>query len=1087
MSQELVNSVNKLSSETTALLQEYVKANTTLQDSAKSADNSAKVATNAEKSAVQQATTATQKANEAKASADRAAAVVTGGTATFEPSAGKIPLADSRGRIATHWLSENAFAMTKVAFELNRELNRLNFAGSGFVEWGKDVDLSSSSDHPSIGNGLWQRHQRVNPFVINANKLGMGWTGSVGVSKTNGPVVNVDGVLLNLQGIAVGNDGYNEIKFPQAPDGTKTYDSTTGIIFDYKNNIEPKYGNVAPTHNEAVKRAFEGELKNADFRYGDTLWSKQAGWRIEFGKAIRDSSQTLNSGISQSIAVKAGDEYTVRYKRRYISGLRETNVYGNIGIDGAFLTIASNNDGSSDWVTVEGSFTADSDRTISIGVFGIGSWCGEISEFSVHKKGKEVITTRKDLVFLEVWNEDVAEKGVIYPFGNVQYGATIYNSITLENDNVAQGYSAFGEWDSETKGFSVRLNSLTFIQLCKLIEDQKNNLRYDAETNKLIQTRYRMRVIDGVSDYWRVNLIASDGYDSIITANENGGVVKKLRAQGKSHTPRNFTLDSADFDVNALGPTGSRVHPSYNCAINYRAGLLTNRRFSESLSFGGEVFALPIALVQRLNQGAYHPSFNPSGCRRFNAVGSWLNTYWSDSRSYKPKLTRDCFIVTMGNPSSSEDYGAFLNGGQIGLTGGRPTHETYQFFDAIYADQVEDLRLSAHKQNIDRLREAAFRACVSGEVRGKGKVPVTMNVKDGGFVIASGGGNRVHIKHSDSQNRLKKFDTDSLKALILNDQYYKVVRVESQFVVICDRNIDVTGLTARTLTEGWSIYSGKTILVEVESTQEFNLLPWVDIIGTPEKIKALMDTQGWDSILGQWLPTLPGGGRGSFPANRKWWRAGQRFRTSNNGDSWDTLNWDANSSEIKNEIYHANSLEQVTLACYTTYSNHSISANNSDLLGGISSIFATSSYLQSRGSRFAFSLLGKVLVNGRSTPPDNYGDFASISNYVVFDGKLNANYIPTHQTLAIGRPDNNSCAVKVLSSIIEKDGLLYLQFHGCELRYSGTDWGDDRKIPIVDRENTKTDLNGNLVKTFCHRGIFPLGIASYSDSSVTKG
>ncbi|EOW9224868.1 carboxypeptidase-like regulatory domain-containing protein [Vibrio cholerae] len=50
-------------------------------------------------------------ASQSKASADRAAAVVTGGTATFEPSPGKIPLADARGKISSGWLDWDSSAM----------------------------------------------------------------------------------------------------------------------------------------------------------------------------------------------------------------------------------------------------------------------------------------------------------------------------------------------------------------------------------------------------------------------------------------------------------------------------------------------------------------------------------------------------------------------------------------------------------------------------------------------------------------------------------------------------------------------------------------------------------------------------------------------------------------------------------------------------------------------------------------------------------------------------------------------------------------------------------------------------------------
>jgi hypothetical protein len=104
MSQELVDSVNALTNETSELLQEYVKANTALQGNALDSANSATVAKASEAVAIEKADLATQKAAEAKTAADNVAAVVTGGTATLEPSPGKIPLANSEGKISSDWL-----------------------------------------------------------------------------------------------------------------------------------------------------------------------------------------------------------------------------------------------------------------------------------------------------------------------------------------------------------------------------------------------------------------------------------------------------------------------------------------------------------------------------------------------------------------------------------------------------------------------------------------------------------------------------------------------------------------------------------------------------------------------------------------------------------------------------------------------------------------------------------------------------------------------------------------------------------------------------------------------------------------------
>jgi hypothetical protein len=98
-----------------------------------------------------------------------------------------------------------------------------------------------------------------------------------------------------------------------------------------------------------------------------------------------------------------------------------------------------------------------------------------------------------------------------------------------------------------------------------------------------------------------------------------------------------------------------------------------------------------------------------------------------------------------------------------------------------------------------------------------------------------------------------------------------------------------------------------------------------------------------------------------------------------------------------------------------------------------------------------------------------------------------------HPPLRADAPANDSPAVKALSHLVEKDGLLYMQYKGSELFYDvagtvGNEWGDTTAstdytnaygvIPVIDNESTQVDLNGNTVKTFNHTELIPIGIAS---------
>lgn len=102
--QELIDATMDLTEEVAVGKKELDNAVSSTKADAASALSSSQVATTKANEAKQSATLATSKANEAKTSADNAASVVTGGTATLEPTAGKIPLADSKGVIDSGWI-----------------------------------------------------------------------------------------------------------------------------------------------------------------------------------------------------------------------------------------------------------------------------------------------------------------------------------------------------------------------------------------------------------------------------------------------------------------------------------------------------------------------------------------------------------------------------------------------------------------------------------------------------------------------------------------------------------------------------------------------------------------------------------------------------------------------------------------------------------------------------------------------------------------------------------------------------------------------------------------------------------------------
>ncbi|WP_186436483.1 hypothetical protein, partial [Pseudoalteromonas neustonica] len=118
------------------------------------------------------------------------------------------------------------WAMRKVEFEARRAANNKKFAASGFVHLGKHRNVSPN--YTAINEGLFT--EITAPNILNFGS-GVGNTAVSGVSKSALPVVNINGVVTKLTSLSILNTGYqaNRIKLPPAEDGTRTYDSATGV------------------------------------------------------------------------------------------------------------------------------------------------------------------------------------------------------------------------------------------------------------------------------------------------------------------------------------------------------------------------------------------------------------------------------------------------------------------------------------------------------------------------------------------------------------------------------------------------------------------------------------------------------------------------------------------------------------------------------------------------------------------------------------------------------------------------------------------------------------------------------------------
>ncbi|OHU87827.1 MULTISPECIES: hypothetical protein [Pseudoalteromonas] len=1013
--------------------------------------------------------------------------------------------------------------MTKAQFDALREIRKQQYAGSGFVEWGFG-DAAANA----INDGMWAYENQLN---LGRSGKASGWVGQ-DKSSTPFPKVVVDGVSHELQSVDYPY-GIASTKFPPAPDGTKTYDSSTGKV----------------TQHASAAEAFEGVVTNGDFRNGAEGYSTANGMHIEVSNSICRciGNGQANNQLGITHTMEEGKEYIVEVVTGDI-----THPDAAIYISGVKHKLRANTHNRVKFIYDSVYFYPCRFELASDGKY------ADLRSISIKPATEQVITSRKDLVFLESWHEKIADKDVVYPLGNVQYGASAYEGITLANTLVAQGYSAFGQWDSSTKGYGVKWSTLSDANRIKFLKNPEHNIYYDPEAKAYIQVRYRIRVIEGHGDNW---------YGP--TATQGSGYLdfsprEHIRPQGmRVETASDWRMG---YPLFANGTFSTARYPMEHQDVGLYGAVAAQNVKDVNSGHEGLCFATPIALVQRLNQGAYHPAYNPMGCGNFTRPDGWGITRWYNPKfaNIEPTSPLECFTLDYGNPNhmaGAPAHGSWKKFGSIaGSDANSGRRDQYKFYDAIYAGQVEDLRLNANKLDINQLRDEAMRKAVAGTLRGKEKLPFTRTytfVKSGGFFNNTGywlGENGS--AHLNTENLIAKFGKRPSPAPVasaLTGSYHcgagYIYRHDTQQLLpIINKYSPDDLLYIRTeqdvpngtlLTMIWS-YDTQ---LEMPSA-EFDSLPWVDIIGYPERIASTFP----DGVIGQWIPQLPNGGSQDFKLNRKASQPLTWAMSLDDGSSWNSGSLAINST--KNAYVSPAEAARVQLIYYCADAGFTTPAVNSPVLGTVGDVWLGNDARSNFGARLQQSLTASIATTVAYTS----NTYVPLNAKNLLDDKLIKDEFPQHLVPPALGGEKGAYACKVLPTITNYRGLLYMQLHGAQLQLDNieptlvlgsdkvnlvddkayikiatshmqgvyqkvrnfgsssydsylqagdlvadqhgnmvsvatglvyyrkvttTNWGDDQSIPIIDNENVKTDLNGNTVKVFCHHTLLPLGIASH--------
>ncbi|MBE4617380.1 hypothetical protein [Vibrio navarrensis] len=1031
MSQELVNSVNKLTDETSALLQEYVRGNTVLQNSASDAASSAAAAKASETNSVNQANIATQKAAESKQYRDEAAAIVTGGTATVDPAPGKIPLANSQGKISSGWLTALAFARTKADMDAMRASVNRQCAASGMIHAGKHYTGLN------VNEGLFAPANLPNIFHIGRT------TNSIsGASASNHAVMNIAGFPVNL----MDRNDYSlfTAKFPQAPDGTDIYDNSGNCRGTGKpklnllTEVDPKYGDVATNVNEAVARAFEGMVKNGDLRNGTSGWSSISGSTVSLvdGKLRSVSTSTSNTLLYQNnlqfygsnsyeVVIKywSNQPITVRLNQQYVSS--ESFPAGN-------------------WSEVRKIISGKDGSVFNISGSGANAEI-EIEYIYIRPVTEEVVTERVDLSGLEGYLEEITPaKPYIYPYGGINNQATSVDGIATTVDNVRPiTYFANFTGDTTSRGRGWNLNELTDAQLLTILQNPAHHV-YVID-GRLVQFRVRPRQIAGAGNGDWVGTDSTNG--GILAFNVSSPVLRVIPQGNLESAPPMGAASYYYYGTDNVN-NWSKDKGTYTCAS-------TGGSRVEGTAYNGECYFYVLATTLRLNQGAYHP-LNMLGTKFVETTAGTGSGSWHRTDIIKPINTlADCFI------------NARASTGAIGQASGHPEGK---FYDAIYPDGaggVIERRLSAFPVTIEDYFKAMAKA-ENGTMRGMqklrySKVVTTTSTDSGTNYVAFGAVNPFKYLPTPTAGATL-IDISKLNCTVVKEgvTYYANQIYQSASLFNGEFTLRLYIDRAFTQQADATAFLNKELVVQYDTNLSVsgNFLQ-TDVIGHPANILQVDALRhGW---MGNFIPLIDE--VANLEMSRK--AVGQFATASNPVLYTDNLGvtWSGTASGIDSvantRTFDTSNGTRVYIVNYLAAAKVTKPSAVLPVYGhraGLGDVSASSWF---GGSNNGMALLTEALMGKIPTSNTGWDDLnmsLRVLSYNIRGDNGKVQNINKHEPISLGAPANNSPAIKVLPHAAANNGQATLGFVWNEIKHDGASWNDGGTMLVIANTGTYSNL-----------------------------
>lgn len=696
--------------------------------------------------------------------------------------------------------------------------------------------------------------------------------------------------------------------------------------------------------------------------------------------------------------------------------------------------------------------------------------------FASETATNKVVTDRIDMWGFEAFLREITDADpFVYDKGLIQSLSTSLNGEDTVSDNVRPiSYFAWYEGDESSRGNGVNWQTASEAQRAVIASDYDNNIYFDDVTGNFYQWCIRGRSFAGWGNGdW--GYISANSLN--LSSNLSFDLTVYISAQGITKADNaiyNPTLSKAVYYPTQKIPIDAEKYQGI-----FKAGL--GGRVDTPTAFNGECYFLVGGTVNRLNQGAYHPSFNPSGTGVFIAQDGSGASLWSGGLLNAPKETAHCFIL----PTSTYPYtdGYQYKSTSLGISGsikfsfsGRPDG---RYYDAIYASGqggvCRDMRYSAWYLTPEDFSEGDLKV-KSGEYRGRELQPkIKTFFKD---VTPLGVSSWLKLYTADLAGELLDYERDSEKytgcGVIVDSDgtHYTINRV--YLASTGQLWLGAEGISAFPSGKTWTGCVGK-----FEKNSVSSQMAYLEVVGDPEDILQCSDLkEGW---VGGWSPNIPNSQVSQFNLTRKATdSAGTRLRTTDKGLTWDhagvNLNkelnaWVTGSGLTIGNIYVLN---------YTIAAKMTERAVHTTNYGGLSdsTVFFSTRNEESVGSLLSESLTGGILKNTNSVNA-NFGSFNLLNFTQLSTGLLlgESKYATEHTPLKNPASNNNSPAFKALNYNVVENQQGFINYAYTELTYDANagDWGDDSKIHVTDNQTTMLDTNGHTVKVGTARTVEPLG------------